>query len=997
MDLFKAMGTLKHLSVLVVEDDPIYAATIRLLLRTRFEAEVIVAADCRCARNAYSNASFDLITLDYQLPDGDGLQFLEEIRGLEEPPPVVMVTAHGDEKVAVNSFKIGAAGYVVKDKWISTLLPETVRSVLEREESRKSLRESESRFRLMFDNMSSGVAVYDAVGDGEDFVIVDFNKAAERIEKIGREEVVGSSVLQVFPGIREFGLLEVLRRVWRTGEPEDHKIALYSDERISSWRENFVYKLHSGEIVAIYDDVSERVRVEESLAESLEEWTATFDAVSESIFLVDAAFTIIKANEAVSSVLDRPNEGIIGRKCYQLIHGLEAPPDDCPVLRAVRGAKICSSERYEAHLGRYIELSVSPIFDSGGSLRFAVNMIRDITERKDIELALRASELKYRTLYESSQDGISAVDLDGHIIECNDAFTRMLGYTFDELQSLSFYDITPVRWHEYNKKVVRKIMNEGYSEPFEKEYVRKDGTVFPISIRTWLMKDDRGNPTGMWAITRDITERKMADAKLEGASSYNRNLIETSLDPLVTIDPDGKISDVNAATEKITGRSREELIGTDFHDYFSDPKKAREGYQRVFREGSVRDYPLEIRHAKGNTVPVLYNASIYRDKSGEVIGVFAAARDITKLKEAERALREREARLKAIAEGAMDAIFLIDSEGMIRHWNPAAENLYGFAAEEAIGQSLVIILPEPVRGARMSALEKFICLGLRTFTNEEPTEMSFIGKHRPEFPVEISVSRLQIENCWYAEVIARDITDRKRGQDALQHANVELEGYAHTVSHDLRGPISAGSVVFDMLLSEFQNGGIADEKAEMFCDALELGRANMANAMSLIEDLLSLAETGKPEEVLLVNIETAVNKVLAENAEEIRERGITVNVVSPLGEVVASPTHIYQAFANLIGNSIKHCESESPLIEISCLGMDGPAHRFLVRDNGRGIPAEVLARVFMPFVKAESGGTGIGLSIVEKIVETYGGRIRAYNDNGACFEFTLMDYDKIGP
>jgi sigma-B regulation protein RsbU (phosphoserine phosphatase) len=123
------------------------------------------------------------------------------------------------------------------------------------------------------------------------------------------------------------------------------------------------------------------------------------------------------------------------------------------------------------------------------------------------------------------------------------------------------------------------------------------------------------------------------------ASAYNRSLLEASLDPLVTIGHDGKITDLNAATETITGRSRSELIGTDFSDYFTEPVNARQGYQAVFQRGFVRDYALEVRHRDGHTTPVLYNASVYRDESGQPAGVFAAARDVTELRHAEGEIR----------------------------------------------------------------------------------------------------------------------------------------------------------------------------------------------------------------------------------------------------------------------------------------------------------------------------------------------------------------------
>jgi PAS domain S-box-containing protein len=119
------------------------------------------------------------------------------------------------------------------------------------------------------------------------------------------------------------------------------------------------------------------------------------------------------------------------------------------------------------------------------------------------------------------------------------------------------------------------------------------------------------------------------------ASRYARSLIEVSLDPLVTISPSGKITDVNRATEQVTGATRAALIGSDFSRYFTEPQRAEAGYEKVLAEGFVQDYPLTIRHADGRTTDVLYNAAVYRNESGEVQGVFAAARDIAERKRAE--------------------------------------------------------------------------------------------------------------------------------------------------------------------------------------------------------------------------------------------------------------------------------------------------------------------------------------------------------------------------
>ena len=123
-------------------------------------------------------------------------------------------------------------------------------------------KEYQAKFKVLFDNVSSGVAIYEARNDGEDFVFADFNAAAEEIEHITKDKLIGKSVTEVFPGVKEFGLFEVFQRVYKTGTPEHLPISIYKDERVAGWRENYVYRLPSGQIVAVYDDVSARKRNE---------------------------------------------------------------------------------------------------------------------------------------------------------------------------------------------------------------------------------------------------------------------------------------------------------------------------------------------------------------------------------------------------------------------------------------------------------------------------------------------------------------------------------------------------------------------------------------------------------------------------------------------------------------------------------------------------------------------------------------------------------------
>jgi PAS domain S-box-containing protein len=165
-----------------------------------------------------------------------------------------------------------------------------------------------------------------------------------------------------------------------------------------------------------------------------------------------------------------------------------------------------------------------------------------------------------------------------------------------------------------------------------------------FSYNASVYRDAAGKVLGVFAAARDLTAQKQA-------GQYARSLIEASLDPLVTISGEGKITDVNEGSIKVTGVPREKLVGTDFSDYFTEPDKAREGYQQVFSKGYVTDYPLTIRHRDGRHTSVLYNASIYKDVAGNVLGVFAAARDVTAQKKAEAEVAEQRAKeLERLAE-----------------------------------------------------------------------------------------------------------------------------------------------------------------------------------------------------------------------------------------------------------------------------------------------------------------------------------------------------------
>jgi PAS domain S-box-containing protein len=224
-------------------------------------------------------------------------------------------------------------------------------------------------------------------------------------------------------------------------------------------------------------------------------------------------------------------------------------------------------------------------------------------------------------------DPLATISPDGKVTDVNRATEKVTGRLRTELIGTDFSDYFTDP--EKARTGYQQVFREGSVEDFALEIRHRDGGVTPVLYNASVYRDDSGHVVGVFAAARDITDLKRAESELRKVAGYNRSLLEASLDPLVTITANGTIGDVNEATVHGTGISREKLIGTDFCQYFTDPARARAGYEQVFREGSVRGYELVLQHKSGKTTPVLYNASVYCNAEGEVAGVFAGARDVT--------------------------------------------------------------------------------------------------------------------------------------------------------------------------------------------------------------------------------------------------------------------------------------------------------------------------------------------------------------------------------
>lgn len=587
-------------------------------------------------------------------------------------------------------------------------------------------------------------------------------------------------------------------------------------------------------------------------------------------------------------------------------------------------------------------------------------------------------------------DAILVRNLDDEIVFWNKGAERLYGWNKSSALGRVPHDLLKTKFSMPLDEIKADIMKYGRWDG-ELTHNKRNGDWIIVNSRWSWQSDDNGKIIGYLEIHNDITEKKKAEAELKLASAYNRSLIEASVDPLVTIGPDGKITDVNNSTEMVTGYSRDLLIGTDFSDYFTQPEKAREGYQEVFREGYVQDYPLEIQHKDGFITPVLYNASVYHDEDGDVIGVFAAARDITERKMAEKELKLLNAYNRSLIEASVDPLVTIGPNGKITDANHSTELVTGFSRGELIGTDFYdyFIEPEKAKAGYQQVFREGV-------VKDYPLEIRRHDGHITPVLYNASIYRDESGKVMGVFAAARDITELKKANellkqkiDELARSNEELEQFAYVSSHDLQEPLRMIGSYLQLLERRYQ--GQLDDKADKYINFAVEGAARMQN---LIDDLLTFSRvTTQAKEFQLTNCETIYKQVLLNLEVLIKENNAEITH-DPLPEVMADSTQLIQVFQNLMVNAIKFRSRDNPKIHVSAR-KEKDQWIFSVKDNGIGIDSKYYTRIFDVFKRLhkrrEYPGTGIGLSVCKKIIERHGGRIWVESElgKGSIFYYTL--------
>ncbi len=668
---------------------------------------------------------------------------------------------------------------------------------------------------------------------------------------------------------------------------------------------------------------------------------------------------------------------------------------------------------------RWIWRELLPWRSGDGSIRGMVLFAEDISARKEAELALRRSEQNVRVLLDSIAEALLACDRDGNCTASNSAALQLLGYSCVEellgknLHAMIHHSAPGGEALPRDRcPLFHAIRQAKAFHSDELVYWRKDGSSFPVECWAHPYSFDR-TFSGSVLTFIDISERK----KNQEFMRYLGAIITSSNDGIFGKTPDGIVTSWNPAAETIYGYSADEILGRNVAvvvppDHLAELQTILE---RIRRGEAVQHLETQRIRKDGQRIDVSLSISPLRDENGMVVGASTISRDISGQKRAEDALRENRAVLDAALASVTDAVAITDRTGRYLQVNDGLLRYYrienredGFECMDDAPEFMEVWCgdatePSPVeqwpvpRALRGETVRDAECRLRKRKTGE-----TWIGSYS------VAPIRDATGAVTGSIMIARDITEKKAAAQEIQRlnetlearvaartdelaaANKELEAFTYSVSHDLRAPLRHVNGFSKMLLEEY--GADLPEGALHYVDRILDGNKRMG---TLIDDLLNLGRVGRQAlRRQTTGLRSLVDEILTELEPECTNRAIEWKIRT-LPFVDCDPALVKQVFQNLIANAIKFTRPRSPaIIEIGTIEGNGRPTIY-VRDNGVGFSmkyADKLFGVFQRLHRAEDfDGTGVGLAVVQRILQKHGGRIwaEAELDKGATFYFTL--------
>src|SRR5579863_8688068 len=636
-------------------------------------------------------------------------------------------------------------------------------------------------------NVLESSTEYSIIGKDLDGKILLWNEGARRMYGYDPEEVVGKLKSEVLHTPEDVALgkpQEMMQAALKNGKWEGVIGRVRKDKRrITARVVVTVRKDASGQpagFLLISKDVSNELRFTENIrqtklfdraivstAQDAVDFIANIleSSTEYSIIGKDLEGKILLWNEGARRLYGYEPEEVVGKANSSILH---TPEDVEAGLPGRLLAAALKEGKWEGTIHRLrkdgerftARVVITPRRDATGRPNGFLLISKDISDEIRLTEELKATQFYTRSLIESSIDALMTTDTVGVISDVNQQMEALTGYSRDQLIGTPFKNyFTDPRAAEEGIKLV---LREGRVTNYELTARDKGGRVTVVSYNASIFRDSAGKLQGVIAAARDITEQKKLESQLRESEAYNRGLIEASVDGLITVSSTGAITDVNEQMCRMSGYPREELIGTPFADYFVDSDRATAGVNETFEKGVVTDYVLTLATRDVRKLQVSFNASVFKDPSGDVRGIFASARDITEQARLQGQLAEERAYNRGLIEASLDGLITVDPALNITDVNETMCRMSSYSRQELVGTPFPQYFKDPKRAASGVRLT----LDKGAVTNYE---LNLKGKGGNDRLVSFNAAIFRDQSGAVRGIFAsaRDITDQARLQGQL--------------------------------------------------------------------------------------------------------------------------------------------------------------------------------------------------------------------------------------
>lgn len=869
------------------------------------------------------------------------------------------------------------------------------RDVTERRQSEEALRKSMEYFRALTENAAETFVVLNSDG-----TVLYESQSVGHMLGYDPEDLIGRSVFELLHPDDMQKASEAFAKLLQNPDATIETEIRYK-HKDGSWRhiqgaaKNLLNNPSVAGIVGNYRDITEHKRMESELRR-------LSDAVKmskDSIVISDLEGSIVEANEATLKMHGMENKAdFIGKNALEIIAPEERDTVAEKVIRALAEGELKYVEYHALKNDGsefLVEASISVMKDGKGEPTGYMAVTRDITERKRMEEKLRLLS----DAVSMTSESIVITDLNGIIVDINEAGLKMYGLDDRaDLVGKNPFDIIVPEDQAKALENVARIVETGSLQNIEYHILRKDGRKALIETSVSLIRGEKGEPKGIVAVARDITERRRMEEALHESEARYRLLAENVKDVIWTADLNLRLTYVSPSNTNLTGYSVEEALRQTLEEIMTPAsiQVVAQGFaeELALEESGPGDlfrsriFEVEVNCKDGSTVPVEMKAAFLRGLVGQPVGILGITRDIRERRKAEEALRESEEKFRDLFENANDLMQIIDMEGRFLYVNRKWLETLGYSKEEVSKLNLFDIIRKDQVDHCTECMEK-VAHG----ESLEKVETVFVCKNGREIYVEGNVNaKLEDGKPVSTRGIFRDITERKKAEEAIRELDRMKSEFISSISHELRTPLHSikgfGKLILDGKVPDLNVQKEFLTIIENQSERLDKLVGNLLDASRLEAGRFSIHKQR-------ISIAGIIHGVIESIRGMAREREIVIreDVPTTLPEIDVDKERLEQVMFNLVGNAVKFSNDGSEVM----VGAEVRENALLVQviDHGIGIPQEAMPHLFQKFFRVEAssgvGGSGLGLYISKQIIEAHGGQIWVESEHGkgSTFNFTL--------